>query len=44
MIRSTLRSATAGLWNLLLQILSGEGPEVSSAEDGDNRWQIDPNG
>jgi len=24
------------LWNLLLQILS--------ADDGDNRWQIDPNG
>jgi hypothetical protein len=44
MIRSTLRSATADLWNLLLQILSGSGPEVSSDDDGDNRWQIDPNG
>jgi hypothetical protein len=32
------------LWNLLLQILSGDGPEVSSADDGDNRWQIDPDG
>lgn len=38
------RSATADLWNLLLQILSGDGSEVSSDDDGDNRWQIDPNG
>lgn len=43
MIR-TLASATAGLWSFVLQILSGNGPEVSSADDGDNRWQIDPNG
>ena len=41
MIRNTLRSATADLWNLLLQILSGDGP---SDDDGDNRWQIDPDG
>ena len=44
MIRSTFRSATADLWNLLLQILSGGGPEVPSDDDGDNRWQIDPDG
>jgi hypothetical protein len=44
MIRSALGSATADLWNLLLQILSGNGPEVSSDDDGDNRWQIDPDG
>lgn len=32
------------LWNLLLHILSGDGPEISTGDDGDNRWQIDPNG
>ena len=44
MIRSALRGATATLWNLLLQILAGVGPEVSPDDDGDNRWQIDPDG
>lgn len=44
MIRSTLGSATANLWNLLLQFLSGGEPEVPSGDDADNRWQIDPNG
>lgn len=44
MIGSTLGSATANLWNVLLQILSGNGPVTTSDDGGDNRWQIDPDG
>lgn len=37
-------SFLAGLWRSLVQLLPGEWQPVSAYDEGDNGWQLDPNG
>lgn len=42
--RSEPRLTLTALWNLLAPLLPGDWKAATANEEGDNGWQIDPNG